>query len=252
MDKPNSPKIAILIDADNAQASRIENILAEISGVGVALIKRIYGDWASSNLKSWRDVLLDHGLHPIQQCSYTKGKNASDIAMIIDAMDLLYSKRFDGFCLVTSDSDFTRLASRIREDGLFVYGFGEEKTPAAFVSACDKFIKTEILTKSDDSRSGNTSVKKVKSLQLRQDTKLLNLLRSAIEALIDEDGWAPLAVVGARISNQTSEFDTRNYGYVKLSDLVSAIGLFDVDKRPIRDGHPPSAFVRDSRNASKS
>lgn len=231
-------KLVVLIDADNASPSIIYGLMAEIAKYGTAHVKRIYGDWTSPNLKGWKEILLEHALQPIQQFGYTKGKNSTDSAMIIDAMDLLYSGRFDGFCIVSSDSDFTRLASRIREGGLNVYGFGEEKTPKSFISVCDKFIYTEILQNIDENDSENNDVKEKKpqvkqksTNELKMDTRLVNLLRSAVIASMDEEGWAFLGEVGQHITKQSPEFDARNYGYAKLKDLVKAIGLFKIDER---------------------
>ena len=238
-------RLAVLIDADNAQASLVEPLLAEIAKYGTASVKRIYGDWTTPNLGSWKNTLLEHSIQPIQQFRYTVGKNATDSAMIIDAMDLLHSRRFAGFCLVSSDSDFTRLAARIREEGLLVYGFGERKTPKPFVSACDKFIFTDVLAAQRESvaiKSGSSSGKaetqgSQKSVmqplpgnKLRMDTRLVNLFRSAIEALSDDSGWAGLGPVGNNIAKQAPEFDPRNYGYQKLGELVSAIGLFEINR----------------------
>jgi uncharacterized LabA/DUF88 family protein len=224
----STDKLAVLIDADNAQPSIVDGLLIEIANYGTASVKRIYGDWTAPNLKGWKEVLLMHSIQPIQQFAYTTGKNATDSAMVIDAMDLLYSGKFDGFCLVSSDSDFTRLASRIRESGLLVYGFGEQKTPSAFVSACDKFIYTEVLrAKTDESKA----IAKKSTAQLKQDTKLVNLLRNAVEASSDDSGWAALGTVGNKIAKQSPEFDPRNYGYAKLSALVSATNLFEAQVR---------------------
>jgi uncharacterized LabA/DUF88 family protein len=229
------PRLAVLIDADNAQHSLIEGLIGEISKYGVASVKRIYGDWTKPNLRRWKDALLKHAIQPIQQFSYTTGKNATDSAMIIDAMDLLSSERFDAFCVVSSDSDFTRLASRIREAGLFVYGFGEKKTPQAFVSACDKFIFTEILKEQDEVSGGE---KKRTTKELKGDTRLVNLLRNAAESAADETGWALLANVGHKILNQAPEFDARNYGFKKLGELVEATNLFDIEARAVgEEGH---------------
>jgi len=223
----SNASLAILIDADNAQAAIIEGLLSEIAKFGVASVKRIYGDWTTPNLSPWKSVLLEHSIQPIQQFRYTTGKNATDSAMIIDAMDLLYTGTFDGFCIISSDSDFTRLASRIRESGKRVYGFGEKKTPQPFVSACDRFIYTEIfLTPSDETDSST----KLPSNKLRQDTRLVNLFRAAIEASSNEDGWANLGPVGSNIIKNAPEFDPRNYGYGKLSELALAIGLFETHK----------------------
>jgi uncharacterized LabA/DUF88 family protein len=238
-------RLAVLIDADNAQPSITEGLLSEVAQYGIASVKRIYGDWTTPSLTGWKSVLLEHSIHPVQQFRYTLGKNATDSAMIIDAMDLLYTKRFDGFCLVSSDSDFTSLASRIREEGLLVYGFGEKKTPKAFVSACDKFIFTEVLRFQD---SADTAVKPKTANELKRDTKLVALLRSALEAASDESGWAHLGTVGSNIAKQTPEFDPRNYGFSKLGELAAAIKLFDVDKRVQSDGHSKSIYIRDKRN----
>ena len=241
-------KFAVLIDADNAQPSITEGLLSEIAKYGLTSVKRIYGDWTTPSLAGWKSVLLEHSIQPVQQFRYTVGKNATDSAMIIDAMDLLYTKRFDGFCLVSSDSDFTRLASRIREEGLLVYGFGEKKTPKAFVSACDKFIFTEVLRFREDAQS---SVKPKTANQLKRDTKLVALLRSALEAASDESGWAHLGVVGSNIAKQAPEFDPRNYGYTKLGELAAATKLFDVDQRVQSDGHSRSIYIRDKRKKSQ-
>ncbi|MEJ2574800.1 MAG: NYN domain-containing protein, partial [Gammaproteobacteria bacterium] len=185
----NTTKLALLIDADNAQAAFIDSLLAEVANYGVASVKRIYGDWTTPRLKGWKEVLLQHSIQPMQQFAYTVGKNATDSAMIIDAMDLLYTGNFDGFCIVSSDSDFTKLASRIRESGLVVYGFGERKTPSAFVSACDKFIFTEVLRAKEDE---SEAIAKKSTNELKQDTKLVNMLRNAVDASSDDSGWAHL------------------------------------------------------------
>ncbi|MDN5790295.1 MAG: NYN domain-containing protein [Micrococcales bacterium] len=222
---PND-RLAVLIDADNADPNLVEPLLAEISKYGTASVKRIYGDWTRPNLAKWKDSLLAHSIQPIQQFGYTSGKNATDSAMIIDAMDLLYTGTFDGFCIVSSDSDFTRLASRIRESGTRVLGFGEEKTPRPFVTACDQFVYTEIF-RSAPADSAKRPAKKASSM-LGQDAQLVGLFRSAIEAASGEDGWATLGAVGNIIVKQAPDFDPRRYGYSKLSDLTEAIGLFTV------------------------
>ncbi len=237
VDNQSQSSLAVLIDADNAQPSVIEGLLAEVAKYGIASVKRIYGDWTTPQLGSWKTVLLEHSIHPIQQFRYTTGKNATDSAMIIDAMDLLYTGRFYGFCLVSSDSDFTRLASRIREEGKRVYGFGERKTPKAFVSACDKFIFTDVLAAVQDS---TTALKPESAKALKGDTRLVNLFRAAIDTASEENGWAHLGAVGNNIMKQAPEFDPRNYGFKKLSDLAMAIGLFKVDRKSgvvlIREG----------------
>ncbi len=243
MEKPQ--KLAVLIDADNAQPSIIDALLAEIAKYGTAHVKRIYGDWTSQKLKGWKEVLLTHSIQPIQQFGYTTGKNATDSAMIIDAMDLLYSGNFDGFCIVSSDSDFTKLASRIRESGLTVYGFGEKKTPIPFVSACDKFIYTEVL-RADEQNEENQPIKKWSTSELRRDRKLIRLLQEAADAAGDESGWAHLGAMGSYIAKQSPQFDPRNYGYKKLSELVKATGLFEIDERKSHHG-PKAVYVRNKR-----
>jgi len=240
----NTDKLAVLIDADNAQPIIVDDLLAEIANYGVASVKRIYGDWTLPGLKGWKEVLLQHSIQPMQQFAYTKGKNATDSAMIIDAMDLLYTDKFNGFCIVSSDSDFTKLASRIREAGLLVYGFGEQKTPSAFVSACDKFIYTEVLRVKTDE---NQAIVKKSSGELKQDTKLVSLLRNAVDASSDESGWSQLGPVGNNIAKQAPDFDPRNYGYRKLGELVAAINIFEIEERQIGDGNSRSLYVRDKR-----
>jgi uncharacterized LabA/DUF88 family protein len=243
-------KLAVLIDADNAQPEIIEGLLAEIALYGIASVKRIYGNWTTPNLQPWKEVLLNYSIQPIQQFDYTRGKNATDSALIIDAMDLLYTNKFDGFCIVSSDSDFTRLAQRIRESGLLVYGFGERKTPKPFVQACDKFVYTEILRKTRLTDEQLPEVQKEskpgKGLdQLRGDTGLSNLLRSAVDACSNNDGWANLADVGGNIANQSPDFDPRNYGYKKLKALVEATDLFEIDEKMIGDSPAKVVYIKD-------
>lgn len=234
-------RLAVLIDADNAQASIIEGLLAEIARYGVASVKRIYGDWTSSHANSWKNSLLKHSINPVQQFPYTKGKNATDSAMIIDAMDLMYTGRFDGFCIVSSDSDFTRLAQRLREEGLMVFGFGEQKTPESFVAACDKFVYTEVLRPEVVAPVIPVSVKSAPSGKAAKPAaaatvappkapeaapakpvvaKLpLDLIRQAIEEESDENGWANLGSVGSYLTKIRPDFDPRLYGHAKLSNL---------------------------------
>jgi uncharacterized LabA/DUF88 family protein len=241
-------KLAVLIDADNAQPSLAAALLAEIAKYGTASVKRIYGDWTHTRLKGWKEVLLPHSIQPIQQFGYTKGKNATDSALIIDAMDLLYTGKFDGFCIVSSDSDFTKLASRIRESGLLVYGFGERHTPEPFVAACDKFIYSEVLTdkadEDEDEGSGSGPIRRRNTQELRQDRRLVQWLRSATLAAADDGGWAELSSVGSNIAKQSPDFDSRNYGYARLSSLVSATNLFEVDERPGRGGQHTAVYVK--------
>lgn len=220
------PKLAVLIDADNAQASVSEELLAEISQHGTATVKRAYGDWTKTNLASWKDVLHVHAIQPIQQFSYTSGKNATDSALIIDAMDLLHGGKVDGFCLVTSDSDFTPLATRIREAGLLVYGFGEKKTPKPFVAACDKFIYTEILRAP---LPGTTP-------EVPLQTPLKPILLEVISAAAQEDGWASLAAVGSQLLKKDPSFDPRNFGFKKLGELVRAQCYLEVRSSPGNEG----------------
>jgi uncharacterized LabA/DUF88 family protein len=275
----HAARLAVLIDSDNAQPSIIERLLAEVAKYGTAHVKRAYGDWTRTNLKGWKDHLLAQSIQPIQQFAYTRGKNATDAAMVIDAMDLLYSGRFDGFCLVSSDSDFTRLAARLRESGLTVYGFGERKTPKPFVAACDKFIYTENLTfaaadaededdepdtgedaavavreaaesAGKDTKAGSADAKPRKratTAQLKSDTSLMNLLREAVEAASDDDGWATLSAVGAILTKQRPDFDSRSYGYAKLSDLIENTGLFETERRSPGDGKQAVIYARDKR-----
>jgi len=235
-------RLAVLIDADNAQPAIVEGLLTEIAKYGTANVKRIYGDWTSPQLKGWKEVLLTHSIQPIQQFRYTVGKNATDSAMIIDAMDLLYSDKFSGFCIVSSDSDFTRLASRIREAGLTVFGFGERKTPEPFVAACDKFIFTDLLlNKVDDEEAPAT---RRSSTELRNDARLVSLLRNAVDAVSDDSGWSNIAQVGSTIVKQVPEFDPRNYGIRRLRDLIAATELFELQERQIGDGPGKVIFVR--------
>lgn len=218
-------KLAVLIDADNAQASVVAELLAEVAKFGVASIKRAYGDWTTPNLKQWKEHLNSHAIQPIQQFSYTQGKNATDASLIIDAMDILHENSLDGFCLISSDSDFTRLATRIRESGLIVYGFGEKKTPEAFIAACDKFVFTEILREKKD-----TEV-----IEESSTTELRPVVISAINAVSKDDGWARLSNVGAYINKKHPSFDPRNYGYDKLGKLIRDLNYILIDERKFND-----------------
>lgn len=234
-DRENS-KLAVLIDADNAQASVCSELLAEISKLGLASVKRAYGDWTTTNLKSWKAHLHKHAIQPIQQFTYIQGKNSTDSALIIDAMDLLHEGRLDGFCLVSSDSDFTRLATRLRESGLVVYGFGEKKTPEPFVSACDKFVYTEVLRKLEESDRSDES----------ENSDLRVTITSAIDAVSKDDGWAPLSAVGSYINKNTPSFDPRNYGYDKLGKLIRALTYLEVEERKFAEGSMHShIYVRE-------
>lgn len=231
----DTKRLAVLIDADNAQPTIIAELMSEIAKLGSAIVKRIYGDFTSQNLKSWSVIARDHSIQPIQQFANTVGKNASDSALIIDAMDLLHTKKFDGFCIVSSDSDFTRLATRVREDGLLVFGFGEKKTPKSFVAACNRFIYTEILrAKPAEPAKRAAEVK---------DTDLQALLRDAVEDSADDAGWAALPIIGQLLNKRRPDFDTRSFGYRNLSSLVEATGLFDLERRG-KKGGTQHMFVR--------
>lgn len=218
---PDHGNIALLIDADNSPAKSSQKILSELARHGKVNIRRAYGNWTSKNLKGWEAVLQEHAIQPIQQYDLTKGKNATDIAMTIDAMDMLYTKQINTFCLVTSDCDFTPLATLILSEGKSVIGFGERKVPPAFVNACSTFLYL------DDEEE--RPITKMKPNELKGDTKLMNLVRDAISGAENDDGWAKLSKVGAHISNHAS-FDPRNYGYSRLSDLIEAIDLFELKR----------------------
>lgn len=228
MPSPNTDKLAVLIDADNAQPGVASELLTEVARYGTATIKRAYGDWTTQNLSGWKETLHNLAIQPVQQFRFTTGKNATDSALIIDAMDLLHGGSVDGFCLVSSDSDFTRLATRIREAGLAVYGFGEKKTPRPFVVACDKFIFTEILR---PAKAGTAS------LDVSQDS-LQPLLEAAVNGATKEDGWAPLSGVGSLVAKSNPSFDPRNYGCQKLGELVRRQPYLEVKSVPGSDGSP--------------
>ena len=245
-------RIALLIDADNAPAAKIEVILAEIARHGVANVRRAYGNWKSPHLSGWEKCLHTWAIRPIQQFAYTSGKNASDMAMVIDAMDLLYARNLDGFAIVSSDADFTPLVMRLRNDGLAVYGFGQEKTPQPFVRACSTFLYLEKLGEPED--DGDNGTRQVPSpAQLQHDADLVRLLRGAIDASQGDDGWSKLGGVGSHINNQGS-FDSRNYGYRKLSDLIEASGLFEVRRDEqslwVREKPKPRKVAKRPRKAA--
>lgn len=229
-------RIALFIDADNAPAGKFEDVLNEVANYGVVTIRKAYGNWKSPTLKAWEDLLHEYAIQPIQQYDLTKGKNASDIALVIDAMDVMYTKQIDVMCFVSSDSDFTPLVTRALAEGKVVLGFGERKTPSPFVNACSKFLFL------DQEKEKTKAASKPKNL--KSDTKLINLLRQAIEATEDDDGWAALGPVGSNISNKTS-FDPRNYGFKNLSSLFKAIDLFELKR-----GVGNSYLVRDMRKKS--
>ena len=232
-------KIALFIDADNAPANRFEDVLSEVAKYGVVTIRKAYGNWKSPTLKQWEDLLHEYAIQPVQQYDLTKGKNASDIALVIDAMDVMYTKNIDVMCFVSSDCDFTPMVTRALAEGKVVLGFGERKTPSPFVNACSKFLFLDQETKQSETAQRT-------SQNIKSNTKLINLLRQAIEATEEENGWAALGPVGSHISNKTS-FDTRNYGYKNLSSLFKAIDLFELKRGP---GN--SYLVRDTRKNKSS
>jgi uncharacterized protein (TIGR00288 family) len=222
-------RIALLIDADNAPASKIDVILAEVARHGAANVRRAYGNWKSPNLKQWEATLHAYAIRPIQQFAYSSGKNASDMAMVIDAMDMLYARSLDAFAIVSSDADFTPLVMRILTDGLKVYGFGEKKTPEPFVNACSQFTYVEGLVQ-PSAKPDEPALKPSDAKKLRGNTRLVQMLRNAVDATSGDDGWAHLAQVRNQIGNQAS-FDSRNYGYRKFSDLIEATELFEVKRQ---------------------
>lgn len=225
-------RIALLIDCDNVSHRAIEGVIEELAKSGTVNVRHAHGDWNSPTLGGWREVLLPHAIRPMQQFAYTKGKNATDAAMIIDAMDLLYSGNVDAFALMTSDSDFTPLVMRILESGRPVYGFGERKTPQPLVDACSPFIYVEnLIAEPDDTPDHQARPKQKSRKELRGDAALVRLLRTAVEQTSDDDGWSHLGRVGDYISNNNSSFSTVNYGYKKLKDLLQASDLFDLQVR---------------------
>ncbi len=228
-------KLAVLIDADNTGADVIEGLLREIAKFGIAYIRRIYGDWTSPQMNTWKKVLNDHAIVPVQQFSYTTGKNSTDSALIIDAMDLLYMDKLDGFCIVSSDSDFTRLASRIRQNGVVVYGFGRRQTPKAFVAACDRFIHTELLGDKAEVASDSDVCQQAESAgKSDEKNKLHEILRKAYEDVAREDGFANVGAVGQQLLKIDPSFDSRSHGHKKLGELLKATGLFEVDGNHIK------------------
>lgn len=239
-------KLAVLIDGDNIPSAYVKEMMAEIAKYGNPTIKRIYGDWTNPRLGKWKNVLLENAITPIQQYGYTAGKNATDSAMIIDAMDILYSGKVNGFCLVSSDSDFTRLATRLREAGMQVFGIGEKKTPNPFIVACDRFIYIEILKKqSEEDDSGTQEDKVTKKSGIDTVTKKdIELLRSTIDDVADDDGWAFLGDVGSLLQKKQPNFDSRNYGYQKLTPLINSIGKFEIERREDAKGRKKLIYVK--------
>ncbi|HRN43824.1 MAG TPA: NYN domain-containing protein [Flavobacterium sp.] len=224
-------KLAVLIDADNVPYSNVKGMMEEIAKFGTPTTKRIYADWTKPNAGGWKSVLLEHAITPIQQYSYTVGKNSSDSAMIIDAMDLLYSGKVDGFCIVSSDSDFTRLAIRLRESGMKVIGIGEQKTPNSFIVACDRFIYIEVLDGAIKKKAKKPATDTKKSLN-KIDTHTIELIETTIEDICDDDGWAFLGDVGNLIVKRKPEFDPRNYGFAKLTPMLKSLtDILEIDER---------------------
>ncbi|MEN8121220.1 MAG: NYN domain-containing protein [Bacteroidota bacterium] len=239
-------KLAVLIDGDNIPSAYVKEMMEEIAKYGNPTIKRIYGDWTKPNLSKWKNILLENAITPIQQYGYTTGKNATDSAMIIDAMDILYSEKVNGFCLVSSDSDFTRLATRLREAGMKVFGIGEKKTPNPFIVACDKFIYIEILKyQSEESELEFIEDKVVAKDNIDKITpKVIKLISSTISDLADDDGWAFLGDVGSLLQKKQTNFDSRNYGFQKLTPLIKSIKNFEIDQRESPKGKFKLIYVK--------
>jgi Fe-S-cluster formation regulator IscX/YfhJ len=246
MDNSKDLRLAVLIDADNIPYRLISGILEEIAKYGAPTFKRIYADWTKPHVSGWKSVLLDHAITPVQQYSYTTGKNSSDSALIIDAMDILYTGRVDGFCVVSSDSDFTRLATRLREAGMKVFGMGEQKTPSPFRAACDKFIYIEILDQPE------TGPKQIKLSDLRKkekviskvDKNLVSLITSSINDIADENGWAFLGELGNLLLKKRPDFDPRNYGFDKLLLLIKSLGYYETDERETGRKNVKLVYIR--------
>lgn len=238
MDNNKELRLAVLIDAENVPSGNLKEMMEEIAKYGIPTFKRIYADWTKPHVTRWKNMLLENAITPIQQYSYTQGKNASDSAMIIDAMDILYTGRVDGFCIISSDSDFTRLALRLREAGMKIIGMGEKKTPAPFIAACDKFIYIEILSAKGDDKAKEQEEEEDKTVMpendlvvKKVDKKLLNLISSTVADMADEAGWAFLGEVGNLIIKKQPDFDPRNYGYKKLGVLIKSTDAFEMDER---------------------
>lgn len=235
-------KLAVLIDGDNIPSAYVKEMMEEIAKYGNPTIKRIYGDWTKPHLAKWKNVLLENAVTPIQQYGYTQGKNATDSAMIIDAMDILYSGKVNGFCLVSSDSDFTRLATRLREAGMNVIGIGEKKTPDPFIVACDRFIYIEILKNQAKESSKEKTTKKSEYDKITP--KVVKLIASTISDVADDDGWAFLGDVGSLLQKKQPNFDSRNYGYQKLTPMINSIDKFEIESRENQRGKYKLIYVR--------
>src|SRR6266542_1672704 len=251
MDTIKDLRLAVLIDADNVPYANVKQMFEEIAKYGTPTFKRIYADWTKPTVSGWKGVLLENAITPIQQYSYTTGKNATDSAMIIDAMDILYSGKVDGFCIVSSDSDFTRLATRLREAGMKVFGFGEKKTPKPFISACDKFIYIEILKVNEPLLTEKPNLKPSKKISKpatnpinKIDQELTKILRDSISDLADENGWAFLGELGNLILKKKPDFDPRNYGYAKMLPLIKSLNKFEIDERESGKGNIKHVYVK--------
>ena len=241
--------LAVLFDADNVPYSQVQEMLNEIAKYGVPTIKRIYGDWTKPNLAGWKSVLLENAITPIQQYGYTTGKNATDSAMIIDAMDILHSNKVDGFCIISSDSDFTRLATRLRESSKYVIGMGERKTPRPFIVSCDKFIYIENLGVDDEEtaakKESSEEEKKPVVVKEKISNALIKLLRHTINDLADDNDWVSMAEVGSLLMKKRPDFDPRNYGFQRLTPLIeSCPKYFEIEKRKVENSHVKHVFVR--------
>ena len=243
----NNKNIAVLIDADNISSLHVKEMMEEVAKYGNPTIKRIFGDWTSPGLAKWKKVLLENAITPIQQYGYTKGKNATDSAMIIDAMDILYTAEVDGFCLVSSDSDFTRLATRLREAGKQVIGIGEKKTPNPFIVACDIFIYLEILKNQSEEKPED----KTKVVYEKINKKVVNLITSTVNDLSDEEGWAFLGDVGSLLLKKKPNFDSRVYGFQKLTPLIKSIGKFDIEQRENTKSRHKLIFIRNKSKITR-
>jgi len=250
MEATKELRLAVLIDADNIPYSNVKEMMEEIAKYGTPTFKRIYGDWTKQTTTGWKNVLLENAITPIQQYSYTSGKNATDSAMIIDAMDILYTGRVDGFCIVSSDSDFTRIATRLREAGMKVFGIGEKKTPLPFISACDKFIYLEILKPVKETAKNQPPPKDEVAVIPKNDTigavdqRLIRLIADSINDIADEDGWAFLGNLGSLLLKKQPDFDSRNYGYTKLLPLIKSINKFQIDERKSGKANIKHVYVR--------
>jgi uncharacterized protein (TIGR00288 family) len=243
----NNKNIAVLIDADNISSLHVKEMMEEVAKYGNPTIKRIFGDWTSPGLAKWKKVLLENAITPIQQYGYTKGKNATDSAMIIDAMDILYTAEVDGFCLVSSDSDFTRLATRLREAGKQVIGIGEKKTPNPFIVACDIFIYLEILKNQSEEKPED----KARVVHEKITRKVVNLITSTVNDLSDEEGWAFLGDVGSLLLKKKPNFDSRIYGFQKLTPLINSIGKFDIEQRENTKSRHKLIFIRNKTKKTR-